>query len=70
MLSKMVEAVTETMGVQVIPIDGKTVRQSFDRERWQKPCRQRLGKYIAWLGQLQVDSKSNEITAIRNYWSC
>jgi len=54
------------MGVQVIPIDGKTVRQSFDRERWQKA----IHVVSAWastspgLGQLQVDSKSNEITAI------
>ena len=31
-----VESITYAMGVQVIPIDGKTVRQSFDRDRQQK----------------------------------
>jgi predicted transposase YbfD/YdcC len=52
---------------EVIAIDGKTVRGSFDRSRDQGP----LHIVSAWaserglvLGQRQVDGKSNEITAI------
>jgi predicted transposase YbfD/YdcC len=52
---------------EVIAIDGKTVRGSFDRSRDQGP----LHIVSAWaserglvLGQRQVDDKSNEITAI------
>ncbi len=59
--------ITEAIGAQVIPIDGKTVRQSFDRNGGQKA----IHVVSAWasehrlvLGQLKVDSKSNEITAI------
>ena len=33
---RWVESITETIGAQVIPIDGKTIRQSFDRDRLQK----------------------------------
>lgn len=62
-----VESITEAIGAQVIPIDGKTVGQSFDRERQQKA----IHVVSAWastqrlvLGQLKVNSKSNEITAI------
>lgn len=62
-----VESITEAIGAQVIPIDGKTVRQSFDRNQGQKA----IHVVSAWasehrlvLGQLKVDSKSNEITAI------
>lgn len=52
---------------EVIAIDGKTVRGSFDRGREQSP----LHRVSAWaseqgvvLGQRCVDEKSNEITAI------
>jgi predicted transposase YbfD/YdcC len=52
---------------EVVAIDGKTVRRSFDRGREQNP----LHLVSAWaseqglvLGQCCVDSKSNEITAI------
>ena len=52
---------------EVIAIDGKTVRRSFDRGRQQSP----LHLVSAWaseqnlvLGQRRVDDKSNEITAI------
>ncbi len=52
---------------EVVAIDGKTVRRSFDRGREQGP----LHLVSAWasgqglvLGQRQVDGKSNEITAI------
>lgn len=55
-----VESITEALGAQVIPIDGKTVRQSFDRDRQQKA----IHVVSAWasthrlvLGQLKVNSK-------------
>lgn len=64
---RWVMSITEAIGAQVIPIDGKTVRQSFDRNSGQKA----IHVVSAWasehrlvLGQLKVDSKSNEITAI------
>jgi predicted transposase YbfD/YdcC len=64
---RWVESITYAVGAQVIPIDGKTIRQSFDRDRFQKA----IHVVSAWasehrlvLGQLKVDSKSNEITAI------
>lgn len=64
---RWVGSITEAIGAQVIPIDGKTVRQSFDRNSGQKA----IHVVSAWasehrlvLGQLKVDSKSNEITAI------
>jgi predicted transposase YbfD/YdcC len=64
---RWVESIVETTGAQVIPIDGKTLRGSYDRV---------LGKTAlhlvsAWssqhrlvLGQVKVADKSNEITAI------
>ena len=55
------------LGAKVIAIDGKTLRGSYDREDKQKA----LHMVSAWasshrllLGQVKVDSKSNEITAI------
>jgi len=55
------------MGGQVIPIDGKTVRGSYDRNQNQSA----LHLISAWaseqrlvLAQMKVDDKSNEITAI------
>lgn len=52
---------------EVVAIDGKTVRRSFDRSQEQSP----LHLVSAWasaqglvLGQRRVDDKSNEITAI------
>lgn len=60
-------AITQELGAQVIPIDGKSLRGSYDREAKQKP----LTVVSAWasshrlvLGQLKVNDKSNEITAI------
>jgi predicted transposase YbfD/YdcC len=62
-----INAITKELGAQVIPIDGKTLRGSYDRESKQKP----LTVVSAWasshqlvLGQLKVSDKSNEITAI------
>jgi predicted transposase YbfD/YdcC len=55
------------LGAQVIPIDGKTVRGSYDRNGEQSA----LHLVSAWasenrlfLGQVKVEDKSNEITAI------
>jgi hypothetical protein len=52
---------------KVVAIDGKTLRRSFDRAAGQSP----LHMVHAWtvgqrllLGQLAVDEKSNEITAV------
>jgi len=62
-----VQAVTEVTGGQIVPIDGKKLRRSHDKA---------IGKAAihmvsAWalensvvLGQVKVDAKSNEITAI------
>lgn len=62
-----VKALTSTLGVQLIAIDGKTVKGSYDREGGIKA----LQLVSAWasehrvvLGQCAVASKSNEITAI------
>ncbi|BDI20080.1 ISAs1 family transposase [Nostoc cf. commune SO-36] len=64
---RWVESIVETVGAQVIPIDGKTLKGSYNRT---------LGKTAlhlvsAWsseyrlvLGQVKVADKSNEITAI------
>jgi predicted transposase YbfD/YdcC len=62
-----VKALVSTLETQLIAIDGKTVKGSYDRERGIKA----LQLVSAWasehrvvLGQCQVASKSNEITAI------
>ena len=62
-----IEALHEATERQVIAIDGKTLRRSFDRAKGQSA----LHLVHAWstanhllLGQVAVDQKSNEITAI------
>lgn len=62
-----VNSITKKLGVDVIAIDGKTLKQSYDRNKKQKA----LHIVSAWanthqliLGQQKVDKKSNEITAI------
>jgi predicted transposase YbfD/YdcC len=62
-----IEALQEATERQVIAIDGKTLRRSFDRAKGQSA----LHLVHAWatanhllLGQVAVDQKSNEITAI------
>jgi predicted transposase YbfD/YdcC len=64
---RWVESIVETTGAQVIPIDGKTLRGSYDRTL-EKTA---LHLVSAWssqhrlvLGQVKVADKSNEITAI------
>ena len=66
-LTAWVRGVTSLGEQEVVAIDGKTVRRSFDRGREQSP----LHLVSAWaseqglvLGQRRVDDKSNEITAI------
>jgi DDE_Tnp_1-associated len=62
-----VESIVETTGAQVIPIDGKTLKGSYDRAIGKTA----LHLVSAWssqhrlvLGQVKVADKSNEITAI------
>jgi predicted transposase YbfD/YdcC len=62
-----VQAVSEALGTPHIAIDGKTLRRSFDQPSRLGP----LHLVSAWatkqnlaLGQVAVDGKSNEITAI------
>lgn len=62
-----VKQIAQVTGAQVIPIDGKSVRGSYDRGKKQSA----LHLVSAWssehqllLGQVKVESKSNEITAI------
>ena len=62
-----VESIVETVGAQVIPIDGKTLKGSYDRAVGKTA----LHLVSAWssehrlvLGQVKVSDKSNEITAL------
>ncbi len=62
-----VNTLTQSLGAQVIAIDGKTLKQSYDRNDKLKA----LHLVSAWasehrlvLAQVKVDQKSNEITAI------
>lgn len=62
-----VDHVVDQLGAQVIPIDGKCLKGSYDRNQKQSA----LQVVSAWasehrlvLGQVKVESKSNEITAI------
>jgi predicted transposase YbfD/YdcC len=65
--SQWVEALTQQLGLKHIAIDGKTLRHSGNAAKGWKP----LHSVSAWatqcqlsLGQVTVDEKSNEITAI------
>ena len=62
-----VNSITKKLELEVIAIDGKTMKQSYDRNQSQKP----LHIVSAWsashqlvLGQKKVTKKSNEVTAI------
>ncbi|WP_016948819.1 ISAs1 family transposase [Anabaena sp. PCC 7108] len=64
---KWVQSLVDNLGVEVVAIDGKTHRGSYDRESKLKA----LHTVSAWacenrliLGQMKVNCKSNEITAI------
>ncbi len=61
------QAVAQVTGGQVVAIDGKTLRRSYDR----RSARAAIHMVSAWathhrvvLGQLKTEEKSNEITAI------
>lgn len=62
-----VETLVTKMAGEIIPIDGKTIRGSYDRNQGKSA----LHLISAWsstqrlvLGQMKVENKSNEITAI------
>lgn len=62
-----VNSITQKLELEVIAIDGQTMKQSYDRNQSQKP----LHIVSAWsashqlvLGQKKVNKKSNEVTAI------
>lgn len=64
---RWVETLVSRMGGEIIPIDGKTIRGSYDRNQGQSA----LHVISAWasehslvLAQVKVEDKSNEITAI------
>ncbi len=64
---KWTQAVRRQVEREVVAIDGKTVRRSFDRHKGQEA----IHMVNAWasdnglaLGQVKVDDKSNEITAV------
>jgi predicted transposase YbfD/YdcC len=62
-----VAALRQTFGEQIVAIDGKTLRHSFDRAH-RKAAIHMVSAWAASnhlvLGQVKVDAKSNEITAI------
>ena len=65
--SNWMNLIVQRLGVEVISIDGKTLKQSYDRNSFQKA----LHIVSAWannnklvLGQKKVNSKSNEIKTI------
>ena len=65
--SSWIDLIVQKLGVEIISIDGKTLKQYYERNNFQKA----LHIVSAWannnklvLGQKKVDSKSNEITAI------
>lgn len=62
-----IQAVAQVTGGQVVAIDGKTLRRSYDR----RSAKAAIHMVSAWathnrvvLGQLKTEEKSNEITAI------
>lgn len=64
---KWVKTLVTSMGGEIIPIDGKTIRGSYDRNQGKSA----LHVISAWaseqslvLAQMKVEDKSNEITAI------
>jgi DDE_Tnp_1-associated len=65
--ARWVQAVVEVANGEVVAIDGKTIRRSFERAEGLGP----IHRSSAWakrkgvsLGQVKTDKKSNEITAI------
>ena len=61
------EGLRKAIGQEIVALDGKTLRRSYDRAKGKEP----VHMVSAWarenglvLGQVKVDDKSNEITAI------
>lgn len=62
-----VKSIVEGLGVQVVPIDGKTLKGSYDRGQGKSAIHlvsAWSSEYRLVLGQVKVADKSNEITAI------
>ena len=62
-----VSQVVEASGAQVVPIDGKSIKGSYDRSKKQSALHlvsAWSSEYRLMLGLVLVESKSNEITAI------
>lgn len=62
-----VSQVVEATGAQVIPIDGKCVKGSYDRNKKQSALHvvsAWASEYRLMLGQVKVENKTNEIKAI------
>ena len=62
-----VSQVVEATGAQVVPIDGKSVKGSYERSKKQSALHlvsAWAGEHRLLLGQVKVENKSNEITAI------
>lgn len=62
-----VSGLVNDLGAQVIPIDGKTVKGSYERGLAQSALHvvgAWASEHRVFLGQVKVDDKSNEITAI------
>ena len=63
--SAWAQSFAEAFDREVVAIDGKTLRRSFDRGRAQGPLHLvSASEQSLVLGQREVDGKSNEITAI------
>ena len=66
-LSLWIRGIVSSLEGKIVPLDGKTIKGSYDRERGFKA----LHLVTAWaseqrliLGQIKVEDSSNEITAI------
>lgn len=62
-----VSQIVEATGAEVIPIDGKCIKGSYDRNKKQSALHvvsAWAGEHRLVLGQVKVENKSNEITAI------
>ncbi len=62
-----IQSVSQITQGEIIAIDGKTLRGSYDKKKSQKPIHMVSAGATAnrlVLGQVKVDNKSNEITAI------
>ena len=68
-----VQSISEITDGEIIAIDRKTLRRSFDK----RTSKSAIHMVSAWseknrlvLGQVKTEEKSNEITAIPNFLNC